>query len=74
MVSLPSRVSTTVRLHYKDFNETVCEKARWDLNKDTTCCFVEILEAAPNKTAAAWPLTSHLTNQDTLGSAGESKD
>ena len=36
------------------------EKARWELHKNATCCFEQILEATPNKTAAVQPLTSHL--------------
>ena len=43
----------------------------------TTCCFEQILEARPYKTACVWPLISHLINlckqdeQDMLGTAGE---
>ena len=33
-----------------------------ELHEDTVCYFEQILEAAPNKTVAVWPLTSHLTN------------
>ena len=47
-------VRTTVWLHHL---ETPEEKARWDLN-----CFEQILEAAPDKTTAARPLTSYLTS------------
>ena len=32
------------------------EKARWELHKNAVCCF------EPHKTAAVWPLTSHLAN------------
>ena len=28
------------------------EKARWELNKNTMCCFKQILEATPHQTAA----------------------
>ena len=37
---------------------------RWmrEQHKDAVCCFEEILEAAPHKTAAVQPLTSHLVN------------
>ena len=31
------------------------EKARWELHKDATCCFEQILEAAPLKTATDLP-------------------
>ena len=39
------------------------EKARWELHKNATCRFQNILETAVYKTAAVWPLTSHLINQ-----------
>ena len=38
------------------------EKARWEQHKDAACCFKQILEAATNKIAAIWSLTSHLAN------------
>ena len=38
------------------------EKKRWELHKNATCFFKQILEAAPHKRAAARPPTSHLTN------------
>ena len=39
------------------------EKAWWELCKDAAACsFEQILAAAPNKTAVARPLVSHLTN------------
>ena len=38
------------------------KKDRWELHKNATFCFEQILEAAPHKTAAVEPLTSHLTN------------
>ena len=38
------------------------EKARWELHNDVACCFKLILETAPHKTAAIWPLASNLTN------------
>ena len=38
------------------------EKARWKLYRNATCIFEKILEATALKTAAAHPLTSHLTN------------
>ena len=38
------------------------EKARQEPHKSVTCCFEQILEATPYKTAIVPPLTSHLTN------------
>ena len=38
---------------------TKCQEKK--LHKDAACCFEQILEAAPYKTAVQ-PLTSHLTN------------
>ena len=37
-------------------------KARWELHKDAVCCFEQILEAAPHKTATVLPPASHLTS------------
>ena len=37
------------------------EEKKIDKNKDAAYCFKQILEAAPYKTAAVWPLTSLLT-------------
>ena len=54
--------STIVWLHYLDVNKMSEEKARWKLHKNAACCFEQILEAAPCKTEAVWPLTSYLTN------------
>ena len=48
----------TLWLHHLDSN-----RARWVLHKNATCCFEQILEAAPYKTAALQPLISNLTNQ-----------
>ena len=53
-----SRVSTTILLHYLDFNETSGEK----LNGNYTLFFKQILEAASHKTEFIQPLTSHLTS------------
>ena len=39
-------------------NETLGEKAWWELHKGAAYCFVQILEAAPYKTAAVQPLKS----------------
>ena len=52
----------TVWLHHLYVNETLPEKARWELQKHAACCFEQILEAAPHKTAAIQPLHFHLTN------------
>ena len=40
MENLPScsPVSTTVQLHQLDLNETLREKARWELYKDAAAC------------------------------------
>ena len=60
---LPSccHVGTTVWMHHLDFNETLGEKASWELN-NAACSFYQIMETAPNKTVAVQPLASHLTN------------
>ena len=49
-------------MHNLDANEMRGEKARWELHKDAACCFEQILEAAPYKTAVVQPLASHLKN------------
>ena len=53
------RINTTVWLHYLDSNETLGEKAGWELLKEAACCLQQILEVAAYKTAAVQPLTSH---------------
>ena len=45
-----------------DFNKTAGDKARWEQDKDAACCFEQILEPVPYKTAVVWPLASHNTN------------
>ena len=57
-----SYVPTTVWLHHLGTNEMHGKKAWWELHKDAACCFEQILEASPLKTAAVQPLTSHLAN------------
>ena len=59
-----SHVGTTVWLNNKDFNKSLSKKknARWELHKNVACCFEQILEATPEKTASVWPLVSYLTN------------
>ena len=44
-------VSTTVWLHHLCYNEMLGEKAKCKLYKNAACCFEQILEAAPYKTA-----------------------
>ena len=52
-----SHVSTTVQLHYLDFNKMYGGKARWELHKDAAYCYKQILEIASWKQQ----LYSHLT-------------
>ena len=54
--------SKTVWMHHMDANETHGQKTIRELHKNSMCCFEHILEATPHKTAAPWPLTSHLKN------------
>ena len=49
-------------MHHWVNNERRGENAWWQLYKNTWYCFKQILEAAPNKSAAVWPLVSHLEN------------
>ena len=49
-------------MHNEDANETHGEKVRWELLKNATYCFEQILEATPYKIVAVWPLISHLTS------------
>ena len=64
-------------LYYLDFKETSGEELYRGLFKDAGCCFEQILEAAPYKTAATQLLTSHLAKlfkkdkQDMLGTVEE---
>ena len=67
---------TTVWLHHLDINETLGEKARLKLNKDTALCFEQILEEALSKTVAVRPFIFHLMNHPNktkkmLGTASE---
>ena len=52
-------IITTVWMHYMNPN---VKKARRKLSKNARRCSEQILEATLHKTAAAGPLTSHLTN------------
>ena len=45
-----------------DFNETLGKKTRWELYKDSSSCFQQILEIVPYKTALVRLLTSNLTH------------
>ena len=56
----PSAITMSVLLY--NFYEMPGEKAWWELHKDAEWCFKQILEAAPNKTAAAQLLDTDLTN------------
>ena len=57
-----SCLNTFVWMHYIDANKMHWEKAWWELYKNATCCFEQILEARLHKTAAVRLLTSHLKN------------
>ena len=43
-----------------DFNKTLIDKARQSLCQGAVCCFEQILEAAPHKTATLRSLSSHI--------------
>ena len=45
-----------------DYEKNIWRKKKWDLWKDVTCSFELILEAAPEKSTAVGPISSHLTN------------
>ena len=55
-------VNTTVWIYHMDVNKMHKEKARWELNKNATFCFEQVLEATPHKTATIQSLPSHLKN------------
>ena len=48
-------------LQFTCLNKIRKEKARWELHKNATHCFEQILEATRYKTLAVHLLTSHLT-------------
>ena len=50
-------VTTTVWLHHIAANNADGRKVRGKLHKDAVCCFEQVLEATPHKTAAVHPLT-----------------
>ena len=47
------------------------KKAQWKLLKCAGCCFQQILEKAPFKTAVLRPLTSHQTNNPNYTTRGK---
>ena len=55
-------VSTTAWMHHMDAYKTHEEKVRWQLHKNATSCFEQVLETTLHKTAAVQPLTSHFKN------------
>ena len=44
-------IALYVLLYLLDTNETLWEKARWDLQKKVMCCFQQIQEATTHKAA-----------------------
>ena len=59
--SVYSTAAANWAMHRMDFYEKLGEKVQWNLYKGVSCCFEKIRDAAPNKIAAVWPSTSHLT-------------
>ena len=57
-----SHVSTTVWMHYLNFNEMPGEKDRRKLHKNAVGSLEQILKAVTHKTAVVWPLTYYLIN------------
>ena len=57
-------------MHQVNFNETSTAKATWELHKNSRCCFEQIQEAAPHKTAAVRSLTSHFKNYPKTNTKG----
>ena len=55
-------INAIVWLHQLDFNETIGEKARWELRKSIACYLQQILEVVLYKTAVVRRLAFHLTN------------
>ena len=49
-------------MHYMDTNKTSGEKAWQQLHKIAASNIEQVLEAAPHKTAAVGPLTTHHKN------------
>ena len=61
---LPSsdRVDTAIWMHYMNANRAAEEKAWRQLHKNTASNIEQVLEAAPYKTAAVRPPTTHHKN------------
>ena len=53
-------VNITVWMYHMNTNKTYREKAKWELHKNDTSYFKQILEATPHKTTAVQLLTFHL--------------
>ena len=49
-------------MHHLGAYKTHGKKAKWEICKNATCCFEQILKVTPHKTAAVQPLTSYLIN------------
>ena len=62
ILSSSLRVRRIVWLLNWVLNETLREKACWDLHKNDECCFEQILEAAPHKTGPGQRIISYLPN------------
>ena len=50
-------------MNHVDTNKTLREKARWELDKNATNYFEQILEAIPHETTSVRPLTCNPQNQ-----------
>ena len=48
-----------VWINHMKTNKTYGKRTRWELHKNATCCFQQILEATPHKTAAVQPFNSY---------------
>ena len=53
---------TSVWMHNMDTNKTHRAKARWELHKNATCHFEQILlnKGSPYKTTVVLPITRHV--------------
>ena len=56
-------VNTTEWMHHMDANKIHGAKAKWELCKNATRYFEQILEVTPHKTTAVRQFTSHLKNK-----------
>ena len=54
-------VNTIIWMHFTDTNKMHEEKPKWELCKNSMCCFEQIIEATPNKNCSctATYLPSH---------------